>query len=276
MTHLSVRAARAAARALAAVLLAACESSGDTNKPRPVGYFQVSANGDVSATEAHPAATFVRALGLTVGNTANPGDTCEVLAFSDTPGTPETVPGVSAGEALSMVLSGTTTTLMPHEQAFGRIYLPAEESVAFTPGDSAKLTIPGAADGFPATSFSVKTAERIIWDGSIPVVADGTAGTITVRWNAGDVNSTMILSMRYEIPTSSSVQQVLCLMKDDGVFTIPSNRLAGWLATTTTERRVLATRLRNSGVALDGGALLYGSASFRMSVPVAGSAALVQ
>lgn len=269
MTHPSVRVFRVPALAFVAAALGACQSSVDNPPPKPIGVLQIDAEGDVSETEARPMATFIRAYGLNIGDTRNPGDTCEVLAFNENGGTPNAIPGVSAGEAVSLALSGLTTQMLPTDQTFGRVYAPPEETVTFQPGDSAKLTVPGAAGGFPATTFSLKTAERIIWAAPIPIVPAGTAETITVRWNPGDINSTMVLSLRYEIPSSTSVQQVLCLMKDDGEFTIPGNRLSGWLATTTTERRALATRVRNSGVGLEGGALMYGSASYRVTVPVA-------
>jgi hypothetical protein len=269
MTHPSVRATRGAALAVAAARLGACQS--DTGGPtaKPIGVLQVTADGDVSATTTRPTVTFIRALGLNVGNTRNPGDTCEVLSFNETTGTPEPVPGVAAGEAISLDLSGTTTQLVPTDQTIGRVYAPAAAaSVTFQPGDSAKITVPGSAGGFPATTFAIKTAEPIIWVDPIAVPTAGSTANIVVKWNAGDVNSAMLLSLRYEIPSSTNVQQVLCLMQDDGEFAIPNNKLSAWEATTTTERRAVATRVRNSGVALEG-AVMYGSTSFRKTIPVA-------
>lgn len=270
MTHLSVRATRAATLAVAAALLGACQSDLGSPTPKPIGVLQVTADGDISATTTRPTVTFIRAFGLSIGDSRNAGDTCEVLSFNETSGTPEPVPGVAAGEAISFSLSGTTTQLVPTDQTIGRVYAPAAlGSVTFTPGDSAKITVPGSAGGFPATTFALRTAEPIIWVDSIRVATAGSTADMTVKWNAGDANSAMLLSLRYDIPTSSNVQQVLCIMKDDGEFAIPGSKLAGWQATTTTERRAVATRVRNSGVALEGGAVMYGSASFRKSVPVA-------
>ena len=269
MTLLSVRATRMAALAASAALLAGCQSDVDGPSARPIGVFQVTVDGDVSPTTTRPTVTFIRALGINIGDTRNPGDVCQVLSLSDNTGTPEPVPGVPAGEAISLELGETTTQLVPTDQTFGRVYAPAgDATVTFTPGDSARITVPGAAGGFPATTFALKTADPVIWVGSIPVTAPGTSGTITVKWNAGDVNSTMVLSLRYETPSSTNVQQVLCLMKDDGEFLIPNNVLAGWTAETSSDRRAVASRVRNSGVGLDG-ATMYGSSSFRKTVPLA-------
>lgn len=268
MTHPSVRVARVAALA-AVALIGACKSDLAAPAPKPIGVLQVDANGDLSTTTTRPLVTFIRAYGLNIGDTRNPGDTCQVLAFNDATGTPQPVAGVSAGEALSFALSGTTTQLVPTDRTVGRVYAPAAEAtVAFHPGDSAKVTIPGSAGGFPAATFSVKTAEQIIWADSIRVAPAGSTNDMSVRWNAGDANSAMLLSLRYDTPTSTSVQQVLCLMNDDGEFTIPNKYLTAWQATTTTNRRAVASRVRNSGVALEG-AVMYGSTSFRKTIPVA-------
>lgn len=269
MTQLSVRATRVAFLAAAAGLLGACQSDVSNPDPTPIGVLQVTADADISANTTRPTVTFIRAYGLSIGDTRNAGDTCQVLAFTETSGTPDPVPGVAAGEAISFSLSGTTTQLVPTDQVVGRVYAPpVDDVVDFQPGDSAKITIPGASGGFPATTFAVKTAEPIIFVDPIPVNAPGSTTNMLLRWNAGDANSAMLISLRYEIPTSSSVQQVLCIMKDDGEFSIPNGRLTGWQAATTTERRAVATRVRNSGTQLDG-AVIYGSASMRKSIPLA-------
>lgn len=269
MSNSVFRAARVVgAAALVAALTGACSDSLEEPSPRPIGVFQVDVNGDAAPTAARPTVTFVRTFGLNVADTRNPGDVCQILTFSDAPAAPATFAGVSAGEALSVQLSGTTTTLVPTEQVYGRLYAPAgDATVTFQPGDSARVTIPGAPGGFPATGFALKTAETVIFQ-PIAVPAASSTADLPARWNAGDENSTMLLSLRYNLSTETVTRQVLCLMRDDGSFDVPNDLLAGWQSASTENRRALATRVRNSGTALEG-ATIFGSTTFRKTVPLA-------
>ena len=269
MTQISLRATRAAALAIAAAALGACTSSLDGPALKPIGVLQVDVNGDVAATSTRPTVTFIRAYGLNVGDTRNPGDTCQVLTFSESSATPSPVAGVSAGDALSLALGGTTTQLLPSDQIVGRVYAPAADvTVSFTPGDSATVHIPGLTGGFPALDFSIKTAEPVIFAAPIPVPAASSTSDLTVKWNAGDANSAMLLSLRYQATGQATLNQLLCLMRDDGEFSIPNARLAGWQATTSGDRTAVATRVRNNGINLDG-ATFFGSTTFRKTIPLA-------
>lgn len=268
MTQLSTRATRTAALAIAAAAVGACSSSIDGPTAKPIGVLEINVNGDVAPTSTRPTVTFIRAFGLNVGDTRNPGDTCEILIFSESSTPPNPIAGVSAGEAVVLELGGTTTQLLPSEQTIGRVYAPAAAaSITFQPGELATVRVPGAAGGFPAVNFSLKTAEPVIFTGPIPVPAPSSTADITVKWNAGDENSAMLLSLRYQPAGDNNLRQVLCLMKDDGEFTIPNGRLAGWQATSATDRRAVATRVRNSGTALEG-ATFYGSTTFRKTIPL--------
>jgi len=269
MTRFVLRATRLTAAALAALVAGACSDGIDPPQPRPIAVFQVDANGDdATPNETRPSVTVVRAVGLNVADTRNPGDICEVLTFSDQPQPPASFSGVDAGDALSVQLSGTTTSLVPTEEVFGRFYSPpGTAAVAFQPGDSAKVTIPGAAGGFPATTFALKTAEAIVFQ-PIAVPPQNNTADLTVRWNAGDVNSAMLLSLRYKLATESVTRQVLCLMRDDGEFDIPEGRLTGWQTASSENRTAVATRVRNSGLNLDG-ATIFGSTTYRKTVPLA-------
>jgi Tfp pilus assembly protein PilW len=267
MTSFVRRTARLATVVLGGAVLAACQSSIDSPDAAPIGVLQIDVNGDATPTRTVPTVTFVRAYGLTLGNTQTPGDQCSVLGLDESPQTPSAVAGVSAGEALSLALSGTTTQLVPTEQSYGRVYAPASQAtVTFQPGDSAKVTIPGAQGGFPAATFAIKTAETVIFS-AIPAPANMTTADLPLAWNAGDDNSAMLISLRYQVPNEASPRQVLCAMEDDGAFTVPEEFLSGWKATTSTNRRVVATRVRNNGVSLSG-AKMYGSTTFRKTVTI--------
>lgn len=178
------------------------------------------------------------------------------LSFADAG---EIVTGVTfldAGSQIGLQIGPKADSLPRVSGTSGTTYQKGAQSpVAYTPGDSIVVTIPGATGGYPASDIRGKTAEPFTND---PVVAPAGTETIQFRWTTGhDLNSAMIISMRYARAQDNGVlrQQVLCAFTDDGVDSVPYRNHRAWSDPTNGKREVVWTRLRTSIKAQNDGVL---------------------
>jgi hypothetical protein len=220
------------------ITVAAAKTSGGDYKTAPIGQFF---KGAINA----------------VPNAAVKFDSCiPGLAYSPVG---EIVTGVTfldAGDQITAKFGGADPDPLPRlTSATSTTYqVPSGNFIAYTPGDSIVVNIPGATAGFPAAEIHGKTAEPFTID---PIVPPTGNQTIQLHWTpATDENSAMILSLRYAIEGSSTInRQLLCAFTDDGADSIPFRQHQFWSNSTNTQREVVATRLRTSIVSRTDGVL---------------------
>ena len=260
-------AARLALVACAAAALSACSDSLDPPRQREIAVASISVDGDAAPSAAKPRITFFRADGLSVVDSRTATDRCTEQVTVAPPGTEPTVPGISAGSAVAFDLSGASTQLVPTTSTNGTVYAPASNAtVAIANGDSAKFRVPGAANGYPALTFSLKTAELLSIQPVVVPPADGTAD-LPVSWNAGDNNSALALTLTYTTGGGAK-REINCFLIDDGSFAIPDDVLDNWRAATTTARAGVATRFRTNNAAPGENAIAFGVSTFQKTVTI--------
>lgn len=136
---------------------------------------------------------------------------------------------LEAGNALTATVSAQTTQVA--RVAVGPLvrYTMAEgEGLPYTPGDTLEVVIPGAADGFPAATIKLRTAEPFTADPIPPPEVDV---PIEAVWTPSPApGSLMTLSLRYSSsPTSSTPNsEIFCAWVDDGSATVPTALTNVW------------------------------------------------
>ncbi len=199
-----------------------------------------------------PSAVFFRGAISSLPDATTRPDSC----FPPTPyQTPSTsfngVTFLDAGAAVTTTIGGVTTTL-PRTQATGSLsYSLGSNSVAYTPGDSVVITVPGATGGYPGFTARGKTAEAFTMDPITPA----TGAAIPLRWTAAtDGNSAIVMSLQYVPANSTTRMEIRCAFVDDGVDSIPARFHDLWSNSNNTNRSVTVSRLRTLIAALGDGA----------------------
>lgn len=255
-----------AALFVASSLGAAC---GTLTEANPVtnryGAVNITAkNKSASTATANATVVFFTSFSAAVPNSATQAvDQC-TFATVDTVTTPVT--GVSkAGTSIALAV-GSNTISLPYQDGLFRYGNAFDSPFVYASGDAAVATIPGATDVFPASNISVKLAEPII-PGAIALPAFGT--NLAVTWNAsGDTTTAVLLSLRYANPTTSAFgnEQILCALKDDGRFEVPSSGLTAFLAAPNATRSLKLTRWRTREALLDAHTILHIATSIDSTV----------
>lgn len=201
-----------------------------------------------------PLAQFFRGSVTSVPDARLRTDSC--FAVGDyTPPTQGGITGVTyldAGPSFSIKLGGETTEIPRTTSGVTSYALPAGSTIPYTPGDSAIITIPGVAGGFPSAVIRSRTSEPF----TISAITPSTSA-IPLTWTAAtDNNSALLVSLQYTPSgTGARTQEIRCAFTDDGVDSIPLRQHQAWSATSNTNRAVTVTRLRTSIQTIEGGAM---------------------
>lgn len=115
------------------------------------------------------------------------------------------------------------------DQTDVHVYTNALNPTLYPGADTAVITVPGAAGGFPAISVRGRTVE----DFTFEPVADSSTGVggLLVKWSPATLpNSAMEIALVYAgSATSTKIDtQLVCTVVDDGEFSIPRQFLDGW------------------------------------------------
>lgn len=232
--------------ALAVALLAACTSGTDLPPARPFALLNLEPVRDAGRPSGYSArafGSFINERVTGVVNSENPADACALPTSSSAAG--GRLPNyLNPGQPLQLRLQGaagspdpSTRTVTMTEKRLGEqgalVQWQNDSLPTYYPGtDTVIFTSPGVAGGFPAFTIRDKgvspfTAQKI--------ADSATAGGITASWTAapaGEGGTTMQILLRYESsPSAASLdRQVLCLVRDDGTFTIPALYVDEWQA----------------------------------------------
>jgi len=248
MTGVQIRATPV--RLLATVLLvplASCLDVVDNNNNLyQYGAVSVRGLGGGAQVNSTSSGVFFSALSASIPDSRLVQNSCALSAVDTT--APVSKGDLRAGSAVTL-LSGagsskTTTTLSFSSTSMSYV---GASGFTYKAGDSATVSVPGDAAGFPASSVTVRLAELIIpSDITIPLAND----PMVVRWNVGDSTSAIILSIKYANPINSSYanEQVLCSLRDDGAEDIAATALGPFLLSPLAKRSVKLTRWRTSAV----------------------------
>ncbi len=172
-----------------------------------------------------------------------------------TPPTQGGITGVTyldAGTSISAKIGAVTTEIPRSNAAVTSYALPAGTTISYNPGDSAIITVPGVAGGFPSAEIRSRTSEPF----TIGAITPSTT-PIPLTWTAAtDNNSALLVSLQYTPSgASAKTQEIRCAFTDDGVDSIPLRQHQAWSASTNVNRAVVVTRLRTAIQQIDGGVL---------------------
>jgi hypothetical protein len=182
-------------------------------------------------------------------------DTCfEARTFTGESSTFEGVTFLDAGASITTKL-GTVSHEIPRTVIAGNTSyeLAGGATLAYTPGDTVRVTIPGATGGFPQATVNGRTAEAFTIQ---PITAPTDNKPIQLRWTAAiDTGSSLILSLRYRPINSTATLEIPCAFNDDGIDSILFADYSAWSASTNQQTTAVATRLRTSLVQVPDGFL---------------------
>jgi hypothetical protein len=242
---------------ISAAALSACSNiTESTTQLNNYGAITISAKNAASGrATATINAVFFQGLSATAPNSAlQQGDQCAYALIDTTSG--GATGSLKVGESLSLTFAGTSV-VMPYSTAFFRYEPATGMNLSYTAGESATISVPGAAGVFPAAAITVKLAEPLVPG---PLVVPAVGSSLNVTWNAtNDASAAIILSVRYGATPTSTVanEQIYCALKDDGAFQVPATGLAEFLASPSSLRSVTLIRWRSQEVSPDASTLLH-------------------
>ncbi len=252
----------------AVLVLAACNNPFELEPDFNFASFTIITEvveGQQQGPQAVPVALFARTAGVEVADSRVRQDTCRLQQYTNEPAPfPSGFIFVNAGANVAFTTDLGQGTLMPQNvSGFEQYALAQGVGVPYTPGSQVTFTVPGAADGFPSTTFTAPTAPAFQLG---PTPSNPAAGMALTWTPAGDDSTTMIISLQYadqSLPQLNS--QILCSLVDDGSYTIPSNLLGGWRESSL--RRVQASRYRTTlrRAPMDNNTRLFLFASYTMT-----------
>jgi hypothetical protein len=212
--------------------MAACKTLSDIPSSIPLGVVTIAMNDAPSGVHStSPAAYFVDAVNVNIPNSGTSADTCAQLAF---PGTSTTAPlsQIDAGTPVILSTSTDTVQLTPlPADANGYIFyrLPAHDSVAIRPGSTARVTIPGAANGFNPFNLTFPNADSLALQ-PINATADST-GDLTLNWNPQNgQRASVVVQLLYASGSGLADTQIFCQFTDNGSHAVEARLANLWRA----------------------------------------------
>lgn len=255
--------------AFIAVLLPLVSGCLDSTRPleESVAYLRSIAHIDGENSVLRVNGAFYFALNLSAG-IGNPGD-CQVGGiFTGAESPPRTL---EAGDALTASVSGGSVQLDRVAAGLNIQYRMLEGTgLAYVPGDTLQVLVPGAAGGFPATSIRVRTAEPFSIDPVPPPAADS---PLTVFWTPPPTaGSLMTLALRYSTTPGSTLQnaEIYCVFADDGEGTVPAVFASIFASTEEASRSYEFNRVRESQVFISNRVRARLFSFYRVPTPVLG------
>lgn len=238
------------------LLVSACRPLTDATGDYRYGSVSVRASGSGSGPyTAIPTATFFNSFEQTLPNSNTLQDVCGTYFYS-----PATIsPGnLEPGGPVPLSIRGSSVGMLDEPVGVPGVYvLPAPNSFQYVLGDTLRVNVPGAAGGFPAGQVSLRLAEPIQL-AALTNVAPG--DDFPISWaNNGQGTSGVILALRFGVSATSLApdRQVLCLVRDNGGYTIPGGILGEYYASPPDHRELNVLRWRTNSQQIDERSLLH-------------------
>ncbi len=234
---------------VSALMLGACVGLDDSANNNRYGSVNLRATGSAPGPfSATATVTFFTGGEATLPTSVTSVDQCGQFPFT----VEQIVPGnLTGGTSLALRVGGQSYA-MTEPPTVPRIYtLPAPGVALYQTGDSAILTVPGVAGGFPGGQIAVRLAEPVLLGPLAPVEA---GADYAISWASnGDPRSGVIISMRYALAGSTDApnRQLLCTVRDDGAYTIPGGVLTEWSTSNAASRSVNVLRWRTNEASVD-------------------------
>jgi hypothetical protein len=235
--------------------VSACIDVSDPDANNRFGSITIRSTGSGAGPHrALPTAIFFTGSPSTLPNSAAQTDQCGQFPLT----LEQLVPGtLVAGEELAMRVGAQNLTLTEAPNV-PRIYtMPAPGEFVYNEGDTVRVTLPGAAGGFPGSQISLRLAEAVRLG---PLTQTEVGEDYPVSWQlSGDARSGIIISMRYASASSTTEanSQLLCLVRDNGSYTIPGGLLTEWYTSNPAFRSLNILRWRTNTVEVDPRSTLY-------------------
>ena len=228
---------KSSALLLAVFVAVGCNLSTDLPPLKPIAIVTMQSIPDVASSTGYVAKAFAYFFSERGFNYADSRSAANVCAGPQAvnpsgsgpsqwlnPGQPVqfTLRGPSAAPRTVQLLQGTG------DAQDANVYTNAVEPILYPGSDSSTINVPGAAGGFPAIEVSAKTVEDFTAD---PVADSGAAGGLVVHWTPStNSNSAMEIDLVYKTDATATAlnAQIVCLVVDDGDFTVPRQFLLGW------------------------------------------------
>jgi hypothetical protein len=239
----------AAACGVSAFTMSACLSIDESANNNRYGSINFRATGSAEGPfAATPTAVFFTGGQATLPNSSTSSDQCAQFPLTGE----QIVPGnLVGGPALELRVGGQSYS-MTESATVARIYtLPAPGVALYEAGDSARITVPGVAGGFPGSQIAVRLAEPVLLGPLTPIVV---GEDFPISWTTnGDPRSGVIISMRYALGAAADEpdRQLLCTVRDNGAYTIPGGLLTEWATSNAAFRSVNVLRWRTNEVSVD-------------------------
>lgn len=210
-----------------------------------------------------PNAIFYRTGIVALPSTQGSQDICLAEEYVEPSGGVGSVPTLNAGAQIGIDISGNLTQIT--QGATARYVLGATPPPGFQPGDTATITIPGNAEGFPEWTLSAKTADPFTFD-PIPYDDDELV-FLPLTWTPPTTGgSRMVVSVRYI--REDGVWHLFCELDDDGQHEVDIDVMPEWRVADHTLTEASFTRWRITAEAISGSILLAIS-QFEVPTPAA-------
>ncbi len=241
---------------LATLGAGACRSLTDAVGDNRYGSIAVRASGSGEGPfTATPTATFFKSFEQTLPDSRTPTDQCGTFDYSPT----TIVPGdLAPGGPLPVTVGSIPVGAMSELATVPGVFvLPSPNSFTYVTGDTMTLAVPGAAGGFPPGQVSVRLAEPVRIGALSP---DDIGEDYPVSWETnGDGTSGIIIALRYGASSSSvrADRQLLCIVRDNGSFTITAGLMGEYQASLPDFRELNVLRWRTNSASIDARSVLY-------------------
>lgn len=242
-SFLASRALRSLAVLLVAGTSSACLSVEESSNNFRYGSMTIRATaGGQGTITARPTASFFTGPDAALPHSRVTSDQCSIEFFAEE----AFLPGnLTPGSSVELDVAGNSFELT-EDPGTPRLYtLGGSGTFTYDVGDTVTVTVPGAAGGFPGSQVQVRLAEPIRVGAQTPPSAG--SGEYALTWQTdGDENSGVLLSMRFGSFANEgrADRQLLCILPDDGAFTVPESFLVEYLNSVPELRSINMLRWR--------------------------------
>jgi hypothetical protein len=241
----------------AALMLAACFSTTE-NTTSDFGFIVLNAEPAGAGFEVDPKGYFYRTTNrIRLPDTQPTRDTCIRVLGSPPPLEGFIAPTISAGSAFQLTLSGLENQMgIRVDESFISYEVAGGEPIAFTPGDTVSIVIPGEDGGFRAWTLKAKTAEAFI---AAPLPVYDVPSDVDIEWTpAEEPGSRMTLILLYPVG-NQGMEHAYCELVDDGEATLEAGLVDAWRVAPAGSRQTIFTRQRFTSVSDGESSLLIAS-----------------